>query len=176
MKTQNKIQLIIFIFGVLLFTAGLPACGLTGSANDRTYQQSAKPIMDRFNTNQKNYNIGVETFGNQFKSSKTESEQRQALQLMITHLENYHQLFLKDMTDFQIISPPPKFLDFHLLMSSVLRDYVDAIESFDTYYSKNLNLGIQDLQLANRASTILRTANENAQRAVIMYNQLIGAN
>jgi hypothetical protein len=131
-------------------------------------------IVDRFYNHRKEYNTGLERVGAQVRAARTESEQRQALQQAISHLEDARQWFRQDMDNFARILPPSKFQEAHLLMNSVLKDYVEAMAAFITYYSQNLNLGTQDLQLANRASAMLRTANENLQRAAYMYADLTG--
>jgi len=144
------------------------------SSSDQAYQASVNAVIDRFYNHRKDYNTGLERIGKLVSAAKTESEQRQAIQQAITLLDNSHQLFRQDMDDFLKILPPPKYQDFHILLNSVLKDYVEVTAAYSTYYSQNLNLGTQDLQLANHASAQLRTANENLQRAAYMYAQLTG--
>ena len=144
------------------------------TSSDKTYQTSVNAVIDTFYNHRKDYNTGLERIGKLVSSAKTESEQRQAIQQAINLLDNSHQLFRQDMDDFSKILPPPKYQDFHILLSSVLRDYVEITAAYTLYYSQNLNLGTQDLQLANHASAQLRTANDNLQRAAYMYAQLTG--
>jgi len=176
-------KLIVSVFLIVMFTVGFTACGSSDISNpnpspkpssDQAYQASVNAIVDRFYNHRKEYNTGLELVGGLVRSANTESEQRQALQQVITHLENSRQWFLQDMDDFARILPPPKFQDFHISMNTVLRDYVDAMAAFITYYSQNLNLGTRDLQLANRASAQLQTANDNLLRAAYTYAQLTG--
>jgi hypothetical protein len=131
-------------------------------------------VIDRFYNHRTEYNTGVEQLGAQFSSATTETLQRRAIQQLIEHLEDAQQWFSQDRDDFALILPPAKFREVHLLMNSVLNDYVGATTSFITYYSMNLSSGTRDLQLANRASALLRTANENLQRAAYMYASLFG--
>lgn len=141
-------------------------------SQETAYVESVKAFTEKFYNHRKEYNDGLERIGAQVRSATTETEQRQALQQAVTHLDNSRQLFHQDMDDFAKVLPPLKFQDYYLLMNDVLRDYVDVTTSFITYYSMNLNQGTQDLQLANRASTLLRTANENLQRAGLMIIEL----
>lgn len=173
MKILVKLLPAIALVAILVPSLTGCATGPTQS-REQAYQVSVNAIIDRFYNHRKEYNTGIERVGAQVRSAKTESEQRQALQQAIAHLENVQQWFRQDMNDFAGVLPPQKFQDFHVLMNSVLRDYVGAINAFITYYSQNLNLGTQDLQLANHASSLLRTANENLQRAAYMYADLTG--
>ena len=106
-------------------------------------------------------------------SATTEAEHRRALERAIIHLQDADRRFRQDRDDFALIMPPARFQEFHLLMNSALHDFVQATNAFITYYSKNLNQETQDLELANRASTLLRTANENLQRAGYMHAELL---
>lgn len=144
------------------------------TSSEQVYRVHVEEVMDRFYNHRKEYNTGMEQLGAQFSSATTETKQRTIIQQSIEHLGNARQWFSQDRDDFAAILPPAKFLEVHLLMNSVLNDYVAATTSFITYYSMNLSSGTQDLQLANSASALLRTANENLQRAAYMYASLFG--
>ncbi|MBM2825491.1 MAG: hypothetical protein HW402_1155, partial [Dehalococcoidales bacterium] len=150
MKILVKLLPAIALIAILIPSFTGCTTGPTQS-REQAYQASVNAIVDRFYNHRKEYNTGLESVGALVRSARTESEQRQALQQAIAHLENVRQWFRQDMNDFAGVLPPQKFQDFHLLMNSVLRDYVEAIAAFITYYSQNLNLGTQDLQLTNRA-------------------------
>jgi len=149
-------------------------CAKSSSAQEKAYVESVKIFVDKFYEHRREYKAGLELIGTQVRSARNDAEYRQALQQAVTHLENSRQWFRQDMDDFTRVLPPPKYQDFYLLMNSVLRDYVGAMTAFITYYSMNLNQGTQDLQLANSASSQLRTANENLQRAALMLTELTG--
>jgi len=144
------------------------------SSSEQAYITKVNSFIDKFYNHRKEFNTGLQSKGEKFRSATTESKQRQALQEVITHLENCHGLFLQDMEDFAAIIPPNKYQDFYVLMNSVLRDYEGALAGFTTYYSRNLNMGEQDSMLLTHSSDLLRTANENLQRAALMYKNLIG--
>jgi hypothetical protein len=143
-------------------------------SGEQKYLIVVDAVVDVFYNHRKGYNSGLERIGGQVRSARTEAEQREALQEAATHLEAARRWFRQDRDDFALLLPPTKFQEFHLLMNSALNDYVEATTAFVTYYSQNLSQGTQDLLLANRASSLLRTANENLQRAGYMYAQLSG--
>ena len=146
----------------------------TTVSKEQTYQANVKAFVDKFYNHRRDYNTGLVRIGAKVRSARTETEQRQALQEVVSHLEDAHRWFRQDRDDFALQLPPTKFREAHLLMNSALNDYVDATMSFITYYSQNLSLGTQDLYLATRASSLIKTANENLQRAAYMYGDLFG--
>lgn len=163
-------------------TLGFTACGSNTPSNptpipmlssEQVYETSVNAFLNRLNDHRKEYNTGLEQIGTRVKSATTETELRQAFQQAITHLDNIRQLLRQDMSDFTNIIPPPEFQDFYLLLNSAMKDNIDALTGFITYYSLNLNMGTQDLELANHASDLLRTANDEFARAGFMYDNLI---
>jgi len=159
---------------LVLLVSSLVGCAKSAPAQENAYVASVKIFVDNFYEHRREYNAGLELIGTQVRSARNNAEYRQALQQAITLLDNSHQLFRQDMDDFAAALPPPKFQNFYLLMNSVLRDYVEVTAAFALYYSQNLNLGTQDLQLADHAQAQLRTANENLQRAALMLTELTG--
>jgi hypothetical protein len=131
-------------------------------------------LTAKFDNHAKEFNTGLDRTQSKYKSAATESEQRQALQEIITHLQNCHGWFLQDMKEFAALRPPNKYQDFHVLMNSVLRDYESAMAGFVTYYSGSLNGGVPDSTILAHSSELLQTANENLKRAAIMYSRLKG--
>lgn len=142
-------------------------------SDEQRYLVRVDAVVDRFYNHRREYNAGLERIGAQVRSATTEAEHRRALQQAITHLQDADRWFRQDRDDFALIIPPARFQEFHLLMNGALHDFVQATNAFITYYSKNLNQGTQDLGLANRASTLVGTANENLQRAGYMYAELL---
>mgnify|MGYP001575852661 CR=1 FL=1 len=144
------------------------------SSREQVYNTKVDTLVDRFYNHRRDYNSGLERIGVQVRSARTEAEQRKALEEAVKHLEAARGWFHQDRDEFALLLPPVKFQEFHLLMNRALNDYVEATTAFVTYYSQNLSQGTQDLLLANRASSLLRTANENLQRAGYMYAELLG--
>ena len=144
----------------------------TTISSEQAYRVKIEAVIDRFYNHRTDYNAEVERLGAQFSSATTEIKQRMIIQQLIEHLEDAQEWFRQDRDDFAVILPPAKFRDAHLLINSVLNDYVGAISAYITYYSVNLNSGTTDLQTANRASALLRTANENLQRSAYIYADL----
>lgn len=142
-------------------------------SGEQKYLIFVDAIVDAFYNHRKDYNAGVERTGGQVRSARTQADHRWALEQAVAHLEDAHRWFRQDRDDFARILPPSRFREFHLLMNSALNDYVGATSAFVTYYSQNLNQGTQDMQLANRASALIRTANESLQRAGYMYAELL---
>ncbi len=145
------------------------------ATREQIYKFKVDAFVDNFYEHRRDYNAGLEQIGLQIRNARSETERREAFQQAISHLESARQSYKGDMDYFARTFPPPKFEEFYLLMNSVLRDYVEATGSFVTYYSVNLSSGEQDLQLANRASSLLKTANENLQRAALIYADLTTA-
>ena len=147
----------------------------SASSREQTYRASVGVVTDRFYDHRGDYNSGLERIGADVTSATTEAEQRKAAREAVAHLEDARRWFRQDRDEFALILPPARFREFHLLMNSALNGYVEATTAFVTYYSKNLSQGTKDLLLANRASSLLKTANENLQRAGYMYAELLGA-
>jgi hypothetical protein len=148
----------------------------TQQIKEKAYLDYVNPFIDTFYKHRSDYNIGMKQVGEKFTAARNENEQRQALQEVVNFLESTNKIFQKDRDDFAQLLPPTKYYDFYLMMNSVLNDYVFVFTSYTSYYSKNLNLGTQDLYLLDKASDRLRTVNENLQRAGLMLAQLIKGN
>ncbi len=142
-------------------------------SNEQRYRASVDAFSDRFYAHRKEHNARSEQLGVQAKSATTEAEYLRVVQQTVLHLETARGWFKQDREDFAQILPPLRFLEFHLLMNSVLGDYVESTTAHMTFYSR-LSQGTQDLVLANRGSELLRTANVNLQRAGYMYGELLG--
>lgn len=143
------------------------------SSGEQQYSLIMDVFSDTFYDHRKEFNDGLERIGARVRSATTESEYHDALEEALAHLEKAQRLFLEDRDNFAGITPPARFREAHILIGSVLRDFVEATGSYVTYYSMNLNQGTQDIELANRASDLLRMANENLQRAGYMYADLL---
>ncbi|MDA1348749.1 MAG: hypothetical protein O3A47_07770 [Chloroflexi bacterium] len=151
----------------------LDRAGVPRLSGEQGYLVTVNTVVDRFYDHRKDYNNGLEQIGERVRLANTEGEHRRALEQALAHLDGAHRWFREDRDDFASIEPPARFQEFHLLMNAALHDYVGATAAFVTYYSENLNRGTQDLQLADKASELIRTANGSLQRAGYMYAELL---
>ena len=142
-------------------------------SDEQRYLVEVNGVIDGYYNHRKEFNSGLERIGQQVRSARTNDEHRFALGQGVAHLKASHRWFREDRDRFLRIMPLSRFREFHLLMTSVLTDTVEATNAYITYYSQTLNQGVQDIALANHASTLLKKANDNRLRAGYMYADLI---
>ena len=142
------------------------ACSSDGSSSqveqrESSYLASVDQVLNRFFDHRGNYNDELERIGASMRNATNERSHRIALTQAVSQLEQSAALFRQDKDDFLKIMPPPRFQEFHLLMTSAMNDIFGATESFVTFYSLVLNSGAQDTLLASRASELLRKAGQS---------------
>ena len=78
--------------------------------------------------------------------------------------------------EFTMITPPPQFFGFHMIMNNALTEYIEAAQCFSTHYSQELarrTNGAEASSLGDIASELLLIAEGTFEAAEDMYADLI---
>ena len=139
---------------------------------EATYLSDIDPIADSYYASKMFYTSELLRIGEKARNATSDQELLEAYEEIIALFEILADGFRQDWSDLRSVSPAPRFKEFHLLLIDAIGDTKESTQAFLTAYSMALNSGVEDEDLASRASDLHKSANEKSLEAAYMYEEL----
>ncbi len=152
----------------------MPVVMSTPIPDVKSYTNKVDANLKKYGNFLERFNSGNEKLGSSFKTTRTDDDLLKLYKRAIKHQEDSLETFEAIEKEFRLLTPPVKFREFHILTSSTYREMVLALQGFVNYYTVIVNQGYTPEDIGQRASSRLKSVNENMQRVSYMYGDLFG--